>query len=149
MFSLQNTALRSKFDRKTGTTYCRNMISLKNISLTTPSPVIVSLLSSWATKGTVALPNQMTFRKSSNPKIYIADFGNFKQAFLSMRLIQKSNFRVQGVFFFNKERIPLPNRMNFWKNSKRPLTPPSFSKLYCKFFIMDMVAYLQGGMRAR
>ena len=23
-------------------------------------------------------------------------------------------------------RIPRPNRMNFWKNSKRPLTPPSF-----------------------
>ena len=102
MFSLQNTALRSKFDRKTGTTYCRNMISLKNISLSNPSPVIVSLLSSWATKGTVELPNQMTFQKSSNPKIYIADFGNFKQAFLSMRLIQKSNFRVQGMFFNNR-----------------------------------------------
>ena len=23
-----------------------------------------------------------------------------------------------------KERVPLPNQMNFWKNSKRPLTPP-------------------------
>ena len=29
------------------------------------------------------------------PKIYVADFGNFKQGFLSMKLIQKSNFRVQ------------------------------------------------------
>ena len=29
-----------------------------------------------------------------NPKIYVADFGNFKQGFLSMKLIQKSNFRV-------------------------------------------------------
>ena len=33
-------------------------------------------------------------------------------------------------------RIPLPNRMNFWKNSKLPLTPPPliFGKLRCKFF---------------
>ena len=31
-----------------------------------------------------------------NPKIYIADFGKFKQVFLSMKLIQKSNFRVHG-----------------------------------------------------
>ena len=34
-----------------------------------------------------------------NPEIYIADFGNFKQGFLSMKLIQNSNFRVQGKFF--------------------------------------------------
>ena len=34
-----------------------------------------------------------------NPKIYIADFDNFKQGFLSMKLIQKSKIRVQGVFF--------------------------------------------------
>ena len=27
------------------------------------------------------------------------DFGNFKQDFLSMKLIQKSTFRVQGMFF--------------------------------------------------
>ena len=32
-------------------------------------------------------------------KKYVADFGNFKQGFLSMKLIQKSNFRVQGMFF--------------------------------------------------
>ena len=36
-----------------------------------------------------------------NPKIYIADFGNLKRAFLSMKLIQKSNFRIQGMFFSN------------------------------------------------
>ena len=43
-------------------------------------------------KGRVALPNWMIFRKSSkrgegfifNPKINIADFGNFKQGFLSI-----------------------------------------------------------------
>ena len=59
-------------------------------------------------KGRVRLPNQMNFRKSAkggrgvvilNPKNYVADFGNFKQVFLSMKLIQKSNFRVQGMFF--------------------------------------------------
>ena len=31
-----------------------------------------------------------------NPKVHVADFGNFKQGFLSM--IQKSNFRVQSMF---------------------------------------------------
>ena len=36
-----------------------------------------------------------------NPKIYVADFGNFKQGFLTMKLIQKSIFRVQGMFFNN------------------------------------------------
>ena len=48
----------------------------------------------------------MNFWKSSkggevvifNLKIYIADFGTFKQGFLNMKLIQKSNFRVQGMF---------------------------------------------------
>ena len=33
-----------------------------------------------------------------NPKINIADLGNFKQGFLIMKSIQKSNFRVQGMF---------------------------------------------------
>ena len=33
-----------------------------------------------------------------NPKIYVADFGNLKQGFLSMKLIRKSTFRVQGMF---------------------------------------------------
>ena len=47
----------------------------------------------------------MNFWKSSrggvifNPKIYIARFGNLKQGAMSMKLIQKSNFRVQGMFF--------------------------------------------------
>ena len=58
-------------------------------------------------KGGVALPNLTNFQKSAkggrgfifNPKNYVADFGNFKQGFLSMKLIPKSNFRVQGMFF--------------------------------------------------
>ena len=46
-----------------------------------------------------------------------------------------------------KGRIPLPNRMNFWKNSKRPLTPPPhFWKIILDFFIMEMVAFLHGGI---
>ena len=31
--------------------------------------------------------------------IYVADFGNFKQGFLIIKLIQNSNLRVQGMFF--------------------------------------------------
>ena len=48
-------------------------------------------------------------------------------------------------------RVALPNRMNFRKKFKQPSTPPpSFSENYIAiFFIMDMVAYMQGGMRAR
>ena len=55
--------------------------------------------------GRVTLPNRMIFRKTSkgegvifNPKIYIADFGNFKQGFSIMNLSQNSNFKV---CFFN------------------------------------------------
>ena len=48
-------------------------------------------------KGRVPLPNQVNFWKSSkggggvifNPKIYVAVFGNFKQGFLSMKLMEK------------------------------------------------------------
>ena len=59
-------------------------------------------------KGKTAVPNQINFRKSSkgggvifNPKIYVADFGNFKQGFLSMKMIKRrviSGFRVFQVF---------------------------------------------------
>ena len=65
----------------------------------------------------MAALNRMNFRKSSkggkreeeeeedvifNPKKYVADFGNFKQGFLSMKLIKRgviSEFRV--CFFTN------------------------------------------------
>ena len=58
-------------------------------------------------KGRMVLPNWMNFRKRGeggggfifNPKIYVADFGNFKHGFLSMKLIQMSNIRAQGMFF--------------------------------------------------
>ena len=36
-----------------------------------------------------------------NPKSEVPDYGNFKESFCSMKLIQKSNFRVQGMFFNN------------------------------------------------
>ena len=55
-------------------------------------------------KGRIPLQNQMNFWKSVkgggvifNPKVYIADFGNFKQGFLSMKMIKRrviSGFRV-------------------------------------------------------
>ena len=45
--------------------------------------------------------NTIPGAKTFNPKIYIADFWNFKQGFLSWKLIQKSNFRVKGMFFNN------------------------------------------------
>ena len=39
-----------------------------------------------------------------SPKIYIADFGNFKQDFLIVKFTQNSNFKVQGRFF---EKLPI------------------------------------------
>ena len=50
----------------------------------------------------MAAPNLMNFRKSSrggvifNPKVNVADFRNFKQGFLSMKLSERviSGFRV-------------------------------------------------------
>ena len=36
-----------------------------------------------------------------NPKIYIVNFGNFKQGFLNMKLIKKRVISVLGVCFFN------------------------------------------------
>ena len=66
----------------------------------------------------MAAPNRMNFRKSCkgggsfvifNPKIHVADFGNFKQGFLSTKSIQNSNFRVQGIFI----------RQLYWEKSKQ------------------------------
>ena len=34
-----------------------------------------------------------------NPKIYNTDFGNLKQGFLGLKMIQKSSFRVQVAEF--------------------------------------------------
>ena len=46
-----------------------------------------------------------------------------------------------------KGRVTLPNLMNFRKNSKRPLTPPPhFWKIILQIFIMNMVAFMQGGI---
>ena len=51
-------------------------------------------------KGRMAVPNRMNFLGKFqgmggvifNPNIFVANFGNLKQGFLSMKLIQKSNF---------------------------------------------------------
>ena len=73
-----------------------------------------------------------------NPKIYIADFGYFKMGFLSMKLIQKSNFRVQGMFFqqlyWEKSKQDtlwrrfgiFPKIHPIWKRDPSPPPPPRF-----------------------
>ena len=54
--------------------------------------------------------------------------------------IQISTLPVHSIFIFSvfiaKGSLPIPKRMNFWKSSKRPLTPPLliFGKLCCRFF---------------
>ena len=49
-----------------------------------------------------------------------------------------------------KGRMAAPNRMIFWKNSKRPSPPPPhFRKMMLQFFMMDMMEYMQRGTRAR
>ena len=68
---------------------------------------LIKSISTLTCKGRVPLPNRMNFRKSVkwegevifNPKIYVVDFWNFDQGFLIMKLIQNSNFRVQGMLF--------------------------------------------------
>ena len=49
---------------------------------------------------------------------------------------QKLN-NAENEEFRDKRRIPLPNRMIFWKNSKQPLTrpPSSFLKNYVANFL--------------
>ena len=51
-----------------------------------------------------------------NPKNHIADVGNFKQGFLSIKMIQKSNFRVQGMFFQTRHTLKkaLLNSYTIW-----------------------------------
>ena len=60
---------------------------------------------------------------------------------LAHRIITNSNFAPDVTTstwnsnFDTKGRVPLPNRMNFCKNSKRPLTsPPPFSENYVAIF---------------
>ena len=60
-------------------------------------------------KGRIPLPNRMNFLNSAkggggvifNPRIYIADFGNFKQGFLSVKLIKRRIILGFRVCFFN------------------------------------------------
>jgi len=67
----------------------------------------------FVTQGRVNIPYPMIFWKVSkgggifNPKIYIADFGKFKQGFLIMKLIKNSNFRVCffNNFIENKDKL--------------------------------------------
>ena len=45
---------------------------------------------------------------------------------------QKLN-NAENEEFRDKRRIPLPNRMIFWKNSKQPSTPPVFGNYIANF----------------
>ena len=97
-------------------TWIERMCKIKN-SKWQNKPIHSSMSSKFQPKGRVQLPNRMNFRKSakggtgviSNPKICVAVFGNFEQAFLSMKLIQKSSFRVQGMFL----------QQLYWEKSKQ------------------------------
>ena len=71
----------------------------------------------------------------SNIKYTIETFDcddRWEKAYIVMTHSVFQIYKYQGHY---KGRIPQPNRMNFWKNSKRPLTPPSliFRKSYCNF----------------
>ena len=53
-----------------------------------------------------------------NPKIYNADFGNFKQGFLIMKLIQNSHLTVSDMFFsFNNCIGKNQNKTHFEKGT--------------------------------
>ena len=62
-----------------------------NLTMTTPYPVFVPLCP--LGKGPATKSDEFLEKLQRgvifNPKIYVADFGNFKQGFLSMKLIQK------------------------------------------------------------
>ena len=65
-------------------------------------------------------------------------------------LQERRGINAHGMFFIHtKVRVVLPNWMNFRNNSKWPLTTPlTFGKLCCNFFMIDMVACMQGSMMA-
>ena len=91
-------------------------------------------------QGQVKVPKWMNLQKGSkggrgvifNPKKYIADFGNFKQGLLSMKLIQKSNFRVQGMFLFNNFMEKNQNKTHFEEGTSEPPSPPPSSGTFPK-----------------
>ena len=69
-------------------------LSVKVISLDNWKTMALSLRKDPATKSDELLEKCQGGGVIFNPKIYIADFGYFKQVFFSMKLIQKSKFRV-------------------------------------------------------
>ena len=91
-------------------------------------------------------------------------FSHVKQKFWQDRThlihqptLPQSNFCYQSQPFFIwmniwshishivKGKVPLPNLMNFRKNSKRP----NFWKIMFQVFMISMVTYMRGGMMAR
>ena len=72
----------------------------------------------------MAAPNRMNFTEKClggevpfNPKTDVADYGNFKEGFCSMKLIQKSDIRVQDMFFFNNCIEKNQNKTNIEEGS--------------------------------
>ena len=56
---------------------------------------------------------------------------------------------LSGSCWVSKGWVALPNRMIFWKKSKRLSNPLShFWKIILQFFMTDMVAYIRGDMMA-
>ena len=81
------------------------------------------------------MPNRMNFRKSAifNPKIYAADFGNFKQGFLIIKLQVISGFRICfsdncSENNQNTSESPIPPPWNFSENASVLVLSPVLSK---------------------
>jgi len=77
----------------------------------------------------------------SKLKNYIADFGNFKQGFLIMKLVQSNNFRVQDMF----STIVLRNIKTKHGLKKALLNPytiwPSYLLAYMQPYLMKNLQY--------
>ena len=109
------------------------MVKCINLSNTILRIFYLKMLRNWGVPNPLSLPNIFVGNK-------FAYFGG------TLPPLWKKTRKIVFERFPNR-RVGLPKRMNFRKNSKRPLTIPLiFGKLYCNFFVMDMVAFMQGGI---
>ena len=91
----------------------------------------------YQSKGRIPLPNRMNFWKSAkggkgvifNPKIVVADFGNFKQGFLIIKLQVISVFMI--CFFDNC--IEKNQNMTHHEEGTSESPPPPPLELFRKF----------------
>ena len=82
----------------------------------------------------------------------------FEQNIFSFGIILYTTIKITGKFWslqvfmaiMLKGWVTLPNQMNFKEKVLTAFDPPPliFGKLYCKYFMIDMVAYLWRGMMA-